>query len=1129
MLKVLGTKGTGGYRLVVTENAVFNGITNGSAQDAVTLLDTNKAVGHVSQEASALLATYARDALNGYSVAAEGRYLYIGVPGDSSKGESAGKVVVYEFNGITYDKISEISASDTDAGDAFGTSMVLNGDSLAISAPSCVNSNGTTGAMYIFARGEDGTWVQSLKITNPTSNTDFGLTMDYCGDILVVGTQNVSSYTYAFRISGTSYQMFNLTLIVSYLNQSSAEWSYYGQSVATDGTYIVVGAPLVDSIRVGTETISSAGMFFIYKVTETGVSLYSYATSEQNDLRLGYSVTAEDGLIAAAAVRSGDEDGMLSIYTTNMGSIDTVTKIDGITLSTLYSRTLKLKDGVLTLAGYSAENSAYTYTLGADGTWKQKDSCTSPSTSNKMFGFDTVRADSTIYVSDPASFLSGNLSVGVVYAFDNQDDYYRMTASGTTISVTFSDGTGLNDGKAVAGETIFAELFDSAGNLLSDGTAELADGVYKFNVTDGVEYVLKVRAAEGKACDYCVSVDGIVQTSRFVNLLDCSVSTPSGVGGVILAERPTSITLTLSEAVRADRISKESVQIFNGAEFISAESFTLSADGKTATFQFADSIVFYTSNLKYEIQTNDFCTVSGSTLSLENASAETGIAVYQQEISTVSVTQKLKAAEESTVLTWKFSEAVVEPSGGWSDAVTVSSTRNGVTTNVTANGTFSYTNNILTWSASADHYAQTDDVLTTKMDASKLLTASGVPLANLTQTADGFLLEASFTVNLNSSAETEIVIRKKSSISDVDAETASAAEVPANEAWVHEWNTIWVEVWGWVLSANNNGISTFTAEIAYDAALFTPFDAGGKLTFNWNSSAFDSVTVTAGESENTLRVTATTSRGDIGICGDGTLDGHTLVASIRFTQGTTRGGVAETFENGNVKPAKIGIGFVENSISIEDTSGITIEGNAEDVTDGLPTVYPVVYDLDNNGSITISDLIIFAKNYFKDTTSSTVTKCCDFDGNGTVTISDLILFAKNYFRSGDSVVMSTSLTSSWGVESEESPIVAAILPESESPNEITAILPQTYKTGVVLEDAGQIGNVFWRNTSAALCFAAPESTESEASETADLSGSVVDAAISELQFLDENENDEDEDDTINAILDVKLGTGLNFS
>lgn len=1132
VLKVVGTSGSGEYRLVVTENAVFNGISNGSAEKAVTLLDTNVAVGHVSQEASAVLASYARDAQNGGSVAAEGNFLYVGVPGDSSHGESSGKVFVYEFNGFSYVKISEIIASDTDAGDGFGTSMVLEGDTLVISAPSCENMNGTVGAVYLFTRGTDGIWTQSQKIQNPGKvNTDFGSVMDFSGGILVVGTQNVGGYTYAFKISENSYVYYDLTGILNNVNQESANWPYYGYSVATDGTYIIVGTPAAETIvletRENPETlIKTQGTAFIFQASSEGISLRTCMVSENNDLRLGYSVAVENGLIAAAAVCGGEEGSKVSIYTTNLENVDSVTVISGITIqSYIYGRTLKLQNGVLTFAGNSAENTAYTYTLGTDGKWEQKDVFTSPNTSNAMFGFDSASAETALFVSDPAAVLAGGISTGTVYAFENQNDYYRMTASGNTISIRFADGEGLNHGKAAAGERIFAELYDADGNAVTD--AVLADGVYTFHVTDGAQYFLQVSAAEGYACDYALRVEGITQTVREVALLNESVSTAAGTEGSILSGRPVTVSLTLSETVRKDRISTSSVQLHNGSELLSAESFTLSEDGKTVTFHFSGANIFYSSRLKIEVQTQDFCTISGAVLTDARVSEETGILELLREITAVSVTQKLKASETSTVLTWKFSEAAAEPAGGWGAAVTVTSTRSGVPTDVTSYGDFTYADGLLTWRAAEGHYAQTDDVLSTTLDASKLLTVSGAPLAELTQTEEGFFIEKSFTVNLNSSAETEIIIRKSSSIADVNPETGSAATLPENAAWIHEWNTIWVEIWGRVLSSTENGITTYSADVAYDAKLFTPFDSSGKLTVNWSSSAFETVSVTAGEG-NTLRITATARAENVGVGGEeGILGGHALIASIRFTQAGS-GGVTETFENGEVKPVSSGIHFVENSISVQDTSGITIEGNAEDLTDALPNVYPVVYDLDNNGSVTITDLIIFAKNYYRDTTLSDVTRSCDFDANGSVQISDLILFAKNFYVTGDRVLFSSALTENWGVKIAETPVssasaavlpavTAAALPASaaalssvtdtvyaETPKAaafLPAFMPSDKPSG---EISGQIGNVFWLNSTSAVRYEAPKSPDVK-----EIPAPVLDAAISSFGIFPEENTEAD--------------------
>ncbi|HEU4727318.1 MAG TPA: FG-GAP repeat protein, partial [Kofleriaceae bacterium] len=138
----------------------------------------------------------------GYSVALFGDTLAVGASGEAS---SAGAVYVFIRQGITWTQQAYIKASNAEAGDDFGTSVALSGDTLsgdtlAIGA-SCEASNATgvngnqadnsafcAGAVYVFIR-QGTTWTQQayLKASNPENGDEFGRSVALSGDTLAIG------------------------------------------------------------------------------------------------------------------------------------------------------------------------------------------------------------------------------------------------------------------------------------------------------------------------------------------------------------------------------------------------------------------------------------------------------------------------------------------------------------------------------------------------------------------------------------------------------------------------------------------------------------------------------------------------------------------------------------------------------------------------------------------------------------------------------------------------------------------------------------------------------------------------------------------------------------------------------
>lgn len=126
----------------------------------------------------------------------------VGVGGDQSDNglTDAGAVYVFARSGTTWTQEAYIKASNTDTYDNFGANVSISGNLLAVGAfgenaggvglnPSQQsNSEGDSGAVYLFSRGNDG-WSQIgyLKALNSDPGDEFGKTVAVSGDTLVCG------------------------------------------------------------------------------------------------------------------------------------------------------------------------------------------------------------------------------------------------------------------------------------------------------------------------------------------------------------------------------------------------------------------------------------------------------------------------------------------------------------------------------------------------------------------------------------------------------------------------------------------------------------------------------------------------------------------------------------------------------------------------------------------------------------------------------------------------------------------------------------------------------------------------------------------------------------------------------
>ncbi len=182
----------------------------------------------------------------GYSVAISGDTLVVGaISGDIGANSRHGLVYVFTRNGAVWTERQKLIAGDGAAGDNFGTSVALSGDTLAVGARfDDINGNWGQGSAYIFTRiGE--VWSQQQKLTagDGAGGDEFGSSVALSGDTLVVGAphdhiesfDNVGSAYIFTRIGAAWSQQRKLTSSVS-------KTPIFGHMVAISGATVAVSA-----------------------------------------------------------------------------------------------------------------------------------------------------------------------------------------------------------------------------------------------------------------------------------------------------------------------------------------------------------------------------------------------------------------------------------------------------------------------------------------------------------------------------------------------------------------------------------------------------------------------------------------------------------------------------------------------------------------------------------------------------------------------------------------------------------------------------------------------------------------------------------------------------------------------
>jgi hypothetical protein len=213
-----------------------------------------------------------------------------GVNGDQSNNLStwSGAAYVFVRNGTTWSQQAYLKASNTAAGDLFGHSVSVYGDTVVVGARG-EDSNATgvngdqsnnlasgSGAAYVFVRNGT-TWSQQayLKASNSESSDYFGHSLSVSGDTIVVGAFFESSNATGVNGNQSNNLLFRAGAAYvfvrhgvtwnqeAYLKASNPEENdYFGESVSVSGDTVVVGASMKDDVA------NNAGAIYVFDLSE---------------------------------------------------------------------------------------------------------------------------------------------------------------------------------------------------------------------------------------------------------------------------------------------------------------------------------------------------------------------------------------------------------------------------------------------------------------------------------------------------------------------------------------------------------------------------------------------------------------------------------------------------------------------------------------------------------------------------------------------------------------------------------------------------------------------------------------------------------------------------------------------
>ncbi len=240
----------------------------------------------------------------GYSVAISGDVVIVGAYSNDHGITNSGAAYIFVRNGNTWGQQAKLTASDAAAGDQFGFSVGISGDSAIVGALRDDDGGTSSGSAYIFVRNGN-TWGQQAKLTanDAAVGDEFGYSVAISGDVAIVGANDDdddgsrSGSAYIFERNGNTWgQQAKLTA------SDAAQYDEFGFPVAIGGDVAVVGAYSND------DSGSSSGSAYVFE--RNGGTWEEQAKLTASDAasgdRFGYSVAISEDVVLIGSYMDDD-------------------------------------------------------------------------------------------------------------------------------------------------------------------------------------------------------------------------------------------------------------------------------------------------------------------------------------------------------------------------------------------------------------------------------------------------------------------------------------------------------------------------------------------------------------------------------------------------------------------------------------------------------------------------------------------------------------------------------------------------------------------------------------------------------------------------------------------------------
>ena len=462
-----------------------------------------------SQQAKLTAAAAAAGDLFGNSVAISGDSIVVGASGDDDGGIDSGSAYVFVRSGGTWSQQAKLTANDAGAGDRLGNSVAISGDTVAVGAPEDDDGGAASGSAYVFVRDAT-TWSQQAKLTaaDAAAGDLFGNSAAISGDTVVVGSYldddggEDSGSAYAFVRSGTAWpQQAKLTADA---HADAAAGDHFGNSVAISGDAAVIGTPRDDDGG----SLSGSAYVFVRSGTDWSHQAKLTADDAAAGDQFGISVAISGDSVVVGSMFN-ESAGSAYVFVRSASSWSQQAKLtaaDAAANDNFGNSVAMSGDTVVVGASRdddAATNSGSAYVFVRSGiAWSQQAKLKIDyGAAHDRFGVSVAISGDSVVVGVPYADDGGSDS-GSAYVFVRSGTTWPLQAQLTAADAAGSDRFG--NSVAISGDTVVV------GSYLDDDGGADSGSVYVF-VRGGTNWSQQAKltaAAAGDEFGYSVAISG---------------------------------------------------------------------------------------------------------------------------------------------------------------------------------------------------------------------------------------------------------------------------------------------------------------------------------------------------------------------------------------------------------------------------------------------------------------------------------------------------------------------------------------------------------------------------------------------------------------------------------------------